>query len=402
MQNARSIYLQLLDHLRTNLRNAQFVDSAYGTELSNTQARILDEWNRAPSATFETLGRLLGLDRTTVSRSISKLVQKGYLTYGRSKADQRRKRVAITKKGQDFIALQIEFTDKQVRLQSHRLNSPEALELASYLKEFADGSGAHQLHKLPGENDITIQFRRLTYAHGVISDNYLNSNQSAATWLILSEIEYRKTQARQLEKVLHIPQSTLSVRLKKLHLLGLISNQYNSNDKREKIIKLTKSGKLQLRAIEHKAEVSFKLALKQLPSWHVQRFTLLLGKYVGEDLQVNEIYLGEELTMRACKDEKLLESLRWKAIKNLAQLSPDYPLGSTLFSSENEVFAINQNGENIGGVELSRISKNYYLAINFFIDREIPISFTLEELKNTLSNFLPKQTIDFSKFPRLK
>lgn len=398
MKSARSFALQLLDLLRCNLRQAQFSDLAYGTELTNTQARLLDEWYRSPASTYADLGLRVGLDRSTVSRGLARLTKLGYLHSNPSTVDRRRKELTVTERGREFIAMQRRFNAEQVGLQSSRLSGSDVLTLAKYLRRFADASGAPDIVALPDEDEITIQFRRLTYVHGVISGDYLGSGHSAAVWMILSEIAYNQTDAGDLQRILAIPQSSLSVRLKRLISSGLVSSKADLTDRRHRILKLKTDGKKVLKRIERCAEREFESALEGLSIGERKEFHRILGRYVGPPLGARDYQLGAYYQLSPVTAEEELAELRWFTVELLGSSRGSYPLSACLFSNHNDNFRITRGEELVGAIELQRISGGEVKVINLVLSAYDRAEIKADEMQAVIRELFPRHAVTLQGF----
>jgi DNA-binding MarR family transcriptional regulator len=75
--------------------------SCYGITLS--QCHILLEIRRAGSISVNALSKVLGLDKSTMSRNINNMVVQGLVTRGTDPENRRHLSIALSGKGQDLI-----------------------------------------------------------------------------------------------------------------------------------------------------------------------------------------------------------------------------------------------------------------------------------------------------------
>jgi DNA-binding MarR family transcriptional regulator len=108
-QKAKAAELPLLPCLCANLRRAsRLISQLYESEpgwpksLSVAQRGLLKEIGRSPTITHASLGWKLGLDQTTVSRSLAALEKRGWVRSARGE-DRRERRVALSEGGRQQL-----------------------------------------------------------------------------------------------------------------------------------------------------------------------------------------------------------------------------------------------------------------------------------------------------------
>lgn len=75
-----------------------------GRGLSRQQFEVLTAMHGHPGASLTRISAATGFDRNTLAEMIGRLAKKGYVSSGRSKADARAVAVALTPKGERFVA----------------------------------------------------------------------------------------------------------------------------------------------------------------------------------------------------------------------------------------------------------------------------------------------------------
>ncbi len=301
----RTVNLRMLDLLRVNQQKAEFVGTAYGTELSITETFTLVELDIDPTRTSKLIADLLGLDKSTVSRAIVSLAKRQYLHVELSKEDLRKHDVSLTRRGKEFLALHDAANERQLASWSSNVTVDELAELQNCLRIFADGCGANPVRLRPKESILLIEMRRLTRAFGLLSPSFSGSGYSATIWQILSEIEYAATSRRSIDlcKLFLMKPNTLSQILTRLEKTRLISKKRLSTDKRNFSLTLTSKGKEALQEIESCASKLIDRGLARMSSEQIERFLSLFGRYIGVGQQI-----GDSALQSSLKAERLISA----------------------------------------------------------------------------------------------
>lgn len=396
----RSFALMILDRLRANLLKATFADLVYSTDISNTQARVFDEYFRRETPSLELLASLLNLNKSTISRAFESFQQKGLVRISRSPVDQRKTILNMTEKGRRFLKLQRDDIERKTSAASGNLSAAELEEFKRFMTVFAGGSDFSALARTPEESELTMLFRKLTYAHGVITGDYLQSGFSASEWVLLSEIHYGRRPAVVIMKLLNIPQSTLSQRLRELTRKKLLVSKTGARDKRSRVLELTEQGRAALQTIEKNAETTFNFALRSLNAEEKTRFLALLTRYVGPHPGSKFTSSGDSarvkpFSLRTVRNDDELVTLRRAFVKYLAH-KPSYPLTGTLLSSSNTVLKILSAKKPMlaGAVELAPFGFGVMKVINCFIISR-PEKISKKQLADLLTHECQPKTIDW-------
>jgi DNA-binding MarR family transcriptional regulator len=276
----RSIALKVLDLLRRHLIAVQYADAAYGTEVSNIQSSLLSELARRVDPTIEQLADSLHTTASSISKQLTKLSDRGYLTIGKIEHDGRRNSYTITPKGMQFIRLDWRMSEELILQGTAPLSPSEQRDVEDFLQCLLGHDPLRDHIALPHESKINILFQALTFAHGVLSDNFLGSGHPNRTWLILSEILYNQRTPGQFAELLQISPSTVSVRLKSLEQAGLIESRRDDCDHRIRILSLTTKGREILALIETSAERVIGTPLMQLDNVTQERHLRAFTTYV--------------------------------------------------------------------------------------------------------------------------
>lgn len=330
--NARPYELQLLDLFRTHFFGSRRSSTVGTSEVSPNQAFVLSELVRREHPSLAELRSVLKVHVSTLSRAISHLKKAGMARSERTSADGRRNQIAPTSKGVAFAKLSWVSQQTVIERRLRGFLPVEREALRSFLRVLVGDDAYNRIKPVPGEPEMAIISRAMTYDHGVVADNYLESGYSVLDWIILSEVRYNARSASHLTILTKSSPSTISLRLKTLSGKGLISSAPGAYDKRARHLSLTKRGLKTLDAIESAAIRYFSRTLRVLPAERVEQGLALFRRYVDEltpDLDL-------ELTLESVERESY-DSLRRRLLVTLIKLGDLYPFGGTLVKPGNTI-----------------------------------------------------------------
>lgn len=374
----RSVRLRMLDLLRINQQKAEFVGTAYGTELSVSETFILVELDLDPSRTSKAISEIFNVDKSTVSRSIAGLAKNHYLQIEVSKKDRRKHSVALTDKGRDFLALHDAANAKQLSTWSANVTLEELAELQLFLKTFADGCGANSTTLRAQESVLLLEMRRLTHAFGLLGPAFAGSQYSATVWQILSEIEYGAHARRAIDlcKLFLMKPNTLSQALSRLERLRIISKKRSSGDRRNYSLALTAKGKQALEQIEKCAEQLIAKGFSAMTAEQIERFLSLFGKYIGVGVW-NNSGLQPALTAARLTSDDERRQARSFLVYHYVRSNRFTDLPETLAGEDGFVFALRNGGKFAAICEFQK-GENYFILANMAVSPEAENSAPLE------------------------
>ena len=378
LSRRHTLVLSLLDIFRAHLIKSQFVGKAYQSELSPTSALILDILSKEPSTNIPRLAELLNLNKSTISRSIQSLVDSGYLETLResgqsakqkpesTSTNQLRKKLTLTGIGKKFIKLQETFNQKQITSQLNNLTSAEASKLIKLLTKFADDSAdPNSVSKLPTETSQYTQMlsamRRLTIAHGVTSESFLDTDLNSEEWLILSELNGSSLTTSELAQKLSQPITTLAQKLQHKTLKPLIRSRISSTqsppeatDQRRKPLELSEHGISVLSKFEEAAFKTFHTGLKNFNESTLEDLVLIFREYVGLGTPLRSFWVDSQTQLKKLSSELDFQNARWLLIKYLSSdqsAANTYKLPEFIFSERNLCFGVYNQGQLIAAFE---------------------------------------------------
>lgn len=378
--------LQMLHLLREHLIGARFSLTVFGTTVTNTQSSLLNELVCRDTPSLEELCDVLKVDPSTISRTALQLRRLGMISSKRSGSDQRRVLHTCTRRGRAFI----EFTWQQRReIIERRLqgfSSNDRTQLETFLRTFVGDEAFNKIVPTKNEMLLAAIFRGLTYDHGVVSGDYLESGFPSSEWMMLSEICYNGRNPGDLSKLLSAGKATISLRLRSLERRGLLVSRKDRRDKRGRILSLTARGKAALKAIEHLAEQRFNrsLARNSNPE-ELQRGLALFRRYVFS-LKRTQILTARVVPV---SDQELPE-LRRAALSTISVQSSRYPSAGYLLHPGNIILRVLATDAPPIIMECTRQVRDQLTLVNLFTSS---IPFSSAELQHIIDLTLGERLV---------
>jgi DNA-binding MarR family transcriptional regulator len=356
--------LQILDSLRNHTIKLQITGLAYGTSVSIVQARVIDEYVKRGAPRIGELVPVLGIHKSSVSRNLTGLVKAGFLKEELSKEDSRRKVYTITVKGERFLAQLRERSKAHYERDAAKLSPEEMNQLVEFCGTLAGRGESLPVLRVDGESDLMIAMRRLAYAHGFVSDNYLKTGLTVLQFVLLSEIHHEEMDLGSLCRLLKTPHSTLTERLNAMARRGWLNSTQSPHDGRLRHLQLTPQGVATLKAVERRAERTFKAALKGLSSGQLRIFENLLARYVGPKTWRPPLSKLRDLDFMEASNREL-PGLRRELLAHIARQRSGYPLSGFLFSADNRTLKITCHGVECCVCEVKKIDGGRFVLVNY-------------------------------------
>ena len=365
---SRSYELQMLDLSRLHFLGSRRSSRVDHSEVSPNQAFVLSELVRRECPSLDELRSVLKVHLATLSRSITHLNKVGMVKSEKDSQDSRRTRAIPTPKGVAFAKMSWVSQQAVIAERLRGFLPVERVALESFLRVFVGDAAYQRIIPIADEPEMAILSRALTYDHGVVTDDYLESGYSVIDWIMLSEIYYENRSSVELVRLTRAPPSTVSLRLKSLKAKGLVSISSGLIDKRARELTLSKKGIKELYAIEAAAQRYFARTLQTLPPAQIEQGIELFRRYVIE--------LRPELSLNLHVEriaKHALDSLRRRLISNLVQLGDSYPLGAVILHPKNRILSLEQDDNNVLILECELQASKIFRLVN-----AIPLSLTAQ------------------------
>ncbi len=384
--------LQMLHLLREHLIGAQFSYTVYGTKITNTQSALLSEIARRGSPSNDELCEVLKLHPSTASRTLSHLQRKRMISSKRSSTDQRRVIHQCLKRGRLFAEFSWRTQQEIIGRRMRALSLAERRELEEFLRVFVGDEAFARIVPIQDEPLMAVIFRGLTYVHGVVSGNYVESGFPVSDWLILSEVHYNKRSPSELARLMRVGKATLSLRLKSLNTRGLIRSERDDSDGRRYLLSLTRRGIQALHEIESLGQTYFDKALSPITDRaRLESGIRIFTKYVHA-LKSSLVLTARLEVMTAAEVCQARHELR----SAISRLGPSYPLSGYLLHESNLIGRIIANGETSVIIECVRDTESRLRLVNLFTENGSALPYSLSEVAEIVLNNLQKTLEDDS------
>lgn len=261
----------------------RFVSRDLGTDLPILESFLMMEIDADSSRIARDLAELLEVNKSSISRSLAALTERGYLRAAAGGSDARSKLVQITGKGRRFLEKYDALSNQLVEGYFSGLSTAEQDEVAAYMDRLADRLGTSPGVLREVDFAVRVAMRRLTRSFGILKPNFMNSGLNTTQWQVLSEIEYNPAVviAHDLVEPLSTPEATISSVVKSLQRSGLVQRTQSSHDLRQYVLSLSDRGRAVLFEIEAEASSRIKGALRGVSAKDQERFVDLLERFVG-------------------------------------------------------------------------------------------------------------------------
>jgi DNA-binding MarR family transcriptional regulator len=251
MQN---IGLQLLECIRGLQQRNRFIVTAGEAPLTLTESHLVVEIELAPGISPADLARKLMVQRSTVSRALKALGQRGLVQCKPHKSLKRGMHVWLAAKTKKLLPDWNAGADERLKKLFERLDKKQQQQLGKYIHLLSDGLAVPESAARTGHHPLRCPIRRMTRGVGILSDDFMRSGVSSSAWQILeSTAEYEQVTTLELVNLLGVARSTMSLLLKRLERDGLLKRTTDNEDKRRTNFSLTAKGKKTLARVQAQA-----------------------------------------------------------------------------------------------------------------------------------------------------
>lgn len=348
----KSYGIQIHELIREAQRQNKFVGRFGSSDLGMSGAPIAVQLGRHGELSPGELSERLGLDPSTLSRSLDRLRRMGFVTSSRSDQDKRRKAISLTTSGKRELAKIDAEQNSRLEIFCSRISQSELFQLKNFFIALCDGCSAPASPVRPGEHHLREEFRRIAWIAEVVNDRIMGSELDSTQWQILSEVERGQGRATptQIADRLSLPRNTLSQMLAALTLAGYVLRKKDKTDKRVVHLSLSSAGKAQLLKIEQTAAKKYERAIKDLEPDSIRLCLKIFEKFLGLDLagEQKEIISPRIYIEKISDQTSLLEARRYLVLELVRQnLLEDIP---EQLLPESDVSIVLRNEQQIAGL----------------------------------------------------
>jgi DNA-binding MarR family transcriptional regulator len=338
--------------------HGKFAGGVYNTELSPLEAYIILEIDINPNSSINEIAKILGAERSTVSRAMTRLEKSDYVSYKNSEIDKRRKDLYLTNKGSDFLLIHDQFNNRLIKELSRGLNHFELSELSGYLTYWAEKDGALPLKLRKGENSLLKGVRGLARSWNAIGDSFLGTKYSVLHWQILTELTLHDEGIRPsvFAEQLGLKRNTLSQIINRFEQVGLVKRNVDSSDGRGFLLSITTKGQDVLKEIQKAGASRIEKSLGELSPAKREEFLSLWRRYVSkveESIIVDHsLVLQPRITLQGVLDEEFRDRVRKWLIKQYS-ISDFFVPPDRLLANDSSSWVALEEENIVGFVEVS-------------------------------------------------
>ena len=216
-----------------------------GAGLSIAEGLLLHILEAQHDRTVKDLADILALERSWVSRLVSELEKRKLLQCKESDLDKRAKHVNITAKGKEALVSLNSFRYQVMQHAVDDLSKESQKELAELIRKVADGLKAHKFIVTPHSHKIDAELARLSWAIGVMGENFLKSGMGVAQFHIYEVIANSNNNtmlASDVNDLLPFDMSTITRSIVNFEKTGHITRQVSKEDRRSFFVSLSRKG----------------------------------------------------------------------------------------------------------------------------------------------------------------
>lgn len=341
--------------------------------LGYTDGLVLLLLEAKPGQTVKDISQSLKLEQSWASRVVAGLEKRKLLRAVTPETDRRSKMLHLTKKGEGALE---ELTTSRREITNHALKdltAKERDELRQHLESLADGLGAPNYLTRQGSHPVDVQMARLSWAIGVIGNDYMESGMNVTQYqllALLAEHSKRATSSAGLYRHLPFDMSTISRTMALFEERGLLERRSSSHDGRSLDLVLTSRGLSTWKENLRTAARVFGAALSDLSETKLQHFAELLQKASAQMPERTRVLLHNHIEMQRAHSPASVESVEDFLVENQKQRSSSEGQEYYALFKENQLCgaAVVQrllDGQ-IGAVRFSAINLSEAACVKFF------------------------------------
>lgn len=313
-----------------------------------------------PDARPKLLADALNLERSSVSRALAKLEDRGLVSVSASDRDQRRKKISATRQGCAAVAKVYRMQDAVVASCTQCLSAQEESQLTYFMKTLADGLGAVSFDSPENIRPVALQVQRAAQALRRAEHEHSSGHLSLIQVHILNELvssDFHPT-AKEITERIPFDASTISRQVKKLASRGYLQRIRSSDDKRRFELHLMQLGKDAL--FTHQREIGdcIKSSLSNLSSAEVDKFAELL-KLVVRDSRLARQVVQERVEVREIHSPNERREARGFLLEQLVRKNEHYQLEDRILSAEGLAFGLYVDQKLSGVCEMTRRGRSW-------------------------------------------
>lgn len=228
------------------------------------------------------LAKVLQLNKGTVSKVVSSLIESGYVEARPDASDKRAKHLSLSSKGIKAAEVESALKYQQILEFLGPLDENERELLISLFKDFADAFGAETLPEVMGDDPMQRELQRVTKITGFLGDDLLGTGHDYQYCEVLFFVgaEQKGMSFQQLSSLFGLEKTAMSRLISAMEEKDLVKKD-KLKDQRHIQLTLTASGRKSRIKIITKAKDTLSEELGKLPIHFLQELISLLRKVVN-------------------------------------------------------------------------------------------------------------------------
>ena len=317
-----------------------------GIGLSIAEGLLLHILQAEKDKSVKQLAELLALDRSWVSRLVSQLEARKFVTSQEGPEDKRSKIVLISSKGREALIALNGFRFQVMQRATLDLQPAQQSEFAVLLRKVADSLKAHRFIVTPQSHPIDAELARLSWVIGVMGENFLESGMGVAQFHIYETIANAQNSmmlASDVNDLLPFDMSTITRSIVNFEKQGLFIRKTAEHDRRSAYVSLSKKGEESWKTYQKNAVEIFKPSADALSAKELEK---LLGLF---EIAVRNMPLARASSLKSNLEMKEINNS--ELLKKAREFSESNIFNSKLLEKENKrVSYLLYSGPNICGI----------------------------------------------------
>jgi DNA-binding MarR family transcriptional regulator len=336
---------QVLELLRELQRSNGAIGKLYGEDLTIGDGHVIIELTANPYATTVELAAIVGLDQSSISRLLARLIKKKIIV--KKRIEGKRGHI-LTAYGRTVLAKMNRGADT---INSARLKNIPSKDHDWFFGTFdriCSMAGATVSARQKDEHVFRSIQRRVARALGMVQGIVSGSDLATSHWHILSEM-IRFSDPIDLDRLierLNIERAILVAALHALRLRKLIKSDASGLDSRKTLYSITESGQKHLKTSLHPLESRLEKSLSELGEREAVRFLTMLSRfieYTPADEAISSLVDYQFTLVTAAAERNKIRAAYVTWVVNARTLSE---VPSRLFGDEELTFALySENGK---------------------------------------------------------
>ena len=342
-------------------RQLFFLARKYGPPLAMNESYAMGEIWRQKSTTASRICQNMRIEKSTLSRLVQSLKERGLVVDRLSENDRRTRFLALTAAGEELYSKNCRLRNLLVEEFGRNLSAEELERFFSYVKRMADNYGAAPESVESYGSAYRHQMGRLTKAMRIPSSNYLGCGIPISKFHILSLLEQSGgTQALyDLRRKLPYETSVVSRFIFGLEKANLISKSSAEFDRRHRHLKLSQYGRSRYAQYRAICEKEMAKGLAGMKPAEIRDFTALDEKICAAWESRGKNIRPAGGVVRRLHSLAELRRARAFLVQQLAASRRLDNLPETMLAGGNFCFVLYQGNVIQGVLEIGRLRKQW-------------------------------------------